>query len=303
MKNFIARLLLVMVCLAPLAARAQQAKVVAACGTVPLPLAVGSTQYMTIDVNGNSCMGNGTIGGLAVTDGLGTDTTGAFTGTGAGTLNASIDGFASAKIQIKGTYAAFTVTTNASSDGGTTFVPLQCALTDGSQVGASFSLAANQSAEIACGHQSGDDTLQLSTAAGPATGTANIDISPSAFPSMDGATIGTFVKGNSNVLQGNGSGTTGAVVGTLMATATTTVYICGFSVSATGTGAVGPITIAGLIGSSQIWSLTAVAAGGAITQAFNPCIPASAVNTNITTTTTADATASAVNVNSWGYKQ
>jgi hypothetical protein len=40
-----------------------------------------------------------------------------------------------------------------------------------------------------------------------------------------------------------------------------------------------------------------------ITLTFTPCIPASAVNTNITIITTADGTASNVDVNSWGYNK
>lgn len=101
---------------------------------------------------------------------------------------------------------------------------------------------------------------------------------------------------------GNAVGTTGAVVGTLAAVATKTTYICGFSVSAIGTGPIGPITIAGPT-TSLIFQLTAVATGSVLTQSFTPCIPASAVNTTITTTTTADGTASNVAVNSWGYQQ
>ncbi len=82
-----------------------------------------------------------------------------------------------------------------------------------------------------------------------------------------------------------------------------TTYICGFNVSAIGgTAAIGPITVAGLIGSSQVYQLTSTAAGVQLTQNFNPCIPASAVNTSITITTTADGTATAVDVNSWGYR-
>jgi hypothetical protein len=62
--------------------------------------------------------------------------------------------------------------------------------------------------------------------------------------------------------------------------------------------------ISGLIGSSQTYQGSAVAAGGTVaSQIFQPCIPASAVNTNIVTTTTADGTGTAVNVNSWGYRQ
>lgn len=144
-------------------------------GGVPLPVSQGTAAAITA--------------GWPVTDGAGTDATGTITGTGASTVNASIDGFSSAKIQIKGTYAGFTVNTLVSSDGGTTFVPLQCALTSGGAAATSFILTANQSIEIACGHQSGDDTLQLQTSTGPATGTANVDISPSAFPSDDGQTV------------------------------------------------------------------------------------------------------------------
>lgn len=105
-------------------------------------------------------------------------------------------------------------------------------------------------------------------------------------------------------LTGNGAGTTGAVVGTLASAAGKTVFICGFNVSAIGgTGAVGPITIAGLITSSMVYQMASTASGNTVGQSFMPCIPASATNTNITTTTTADGTASTVNVNSWGYIQ
>jgi len=108
----------------------------------------------------------------------------------------------------------------------------------------------------------------------------------------------------STALTGNATGTTGAVVGTLTAAATKTAYICGFTVSAIGgTAAVGPITVAGLIGSSMVFQISSSAAGVNFSQTFSPCIPASAVNTNITITTTADGTATAVDVNSWGYRQ
>jgi hypothetical protein len=105
-------------------------------------------------------------------------------------------------------------------------------------------------------------------------------------------------------ITGNAAGTVGAVVGTLAATAGKTSYICGFEVSAIGgTAAIGPITIAGLIGSSMIFQGSSSAAGGTIAQkTFAPCIPASATNTAITITTTANGTATAVNVNSWGYQ-
>ncbi len=103
-------------------------------------------------------------------------------------------------------------------------------------------------------------------------------------------------------LAGNATGTTGAVVGTLTSAAAKTAYISGFSVSAIGgTAAVGPITVAGLAGGSQVYSLNSSAGGSTLVVNFAQAIPASAVNTNITVTTTADGTATAVAVNSWGF--
>jgi hypothetical protein len=103
---------------------------------------------------------------------------------------------------------------------------------------------------------------------------------------------------------GNSAGTTGAVVGTLAAVSGKTTYLCGFDVSAIGgTAAVGPVVVAGLIGSSMTYQLTSTAAGVTFSRTYTPCIPASATNVAITTTTTADGTASAVDVNSWGYQQ
>lgn len=104
-------------------------------------------------------------------------------------------------------------------------------------------------------------------------------------------------------ITGNAAGTTGSVVGTLSGTSGKTTYICGFDVSALGgTAAVGPITVAGLIGSSMIYQFSSLAAGNTLQKNFPVCVPASAQNTSITITTTADGTASAVDVNSWGYQ-
>ncbi len=106
-------------------------------------------------------------------------------------------------------------------------------------------------------------------------------------------------------ITGNATGSTGAVVGTLAAAASKTTFICGFNVSTIGgTAASSPVTVAGLIGSSQVYQMPLNTTTGQIliTQNFNPCIPASAVNTAITITTTAAAAATAVDVNSWGYQ-
>jgi hypothetical protein len=106
-------------------------------------------------------------------------------------------------------------------------------------------------------------------------------------------------------ITGNSTGSTGAVVGTLAASSTgKTTFICGFSVDAIGgTAAAGPITVAGLVGSSMVFQLTSSASGAFREKSFTPCISASAANTAITVTTTADGTATAVDVNSWGYQQ
>src|SRR5215469_3303557 len=109
------------------------------------------------------------------------------------------------------------------------------------------------------------------------------------------------------IITGNAAGSTGAVVGTLAARTGVTTYICGFNVSAIGgTATVGPITVAGLVGSSQVYQAPVNGTAPAPTVAaftFYPCIPASAPNTAITVTTTANGTATAVDVNSWGFQQ
>jgi hypothetical protein len=105
-------------------------------------------------------------------------------------------------------------------------------------------------------------------------------------------------------IQGNGTGTTGSVVGTLAGVASKTTYLCDFDVSAIGgTATVGPIVVAGLLGGSKTYQLASATAGTTMSKVFNPCLPASAANTAITITTTADGTATAVDVNSSGYQR
>lgn len=129
--------------------------------------------------------------------------------------------------------------------------------------------------------------------------TGGATISPQPYPPVVacGAACATPITGNA-------TGSTGAVVGTLAAAAAKTTYICGFNISATGgVATIGPIVVAGLVGSSQTYQLFSTATGAQLPVTFSPCIPGSAVNTAITITTTADGTASAVDVNSWGYQQ
>lgn len=125
----------------------------------------------------------------------------------------------------------------------------------------------------------------------------------SAFPTIPSSQYPGNAVAAANPITGNATGTTGAVVGTLAAAASKTTFICGFAISATGgVATLGPITVAGLIGSSMVFQLFSTASGVNLSQQFNPCIPASAANTAITITTTADGTATAVDVNSWGYQ-
>jgi hypothetical protein len=126
-------------------------------------------------------------------------------------------------------------------------------------------------------------------------GTAEASVAPSVV--SIGIPFTTFI-------QGNATGSTGAVVGTLAGTAGKTTYLCDFDVSAVGgTAAIGPVVVAGLLGGSKTYQLTAPASNPPLSKNFNPCLPASAVNTAITITTTADGTATAVDVNSSGYQQ
>lgn len=139
--------------------------------------------------------------------------------------------------------------------------------------------------------QSGPTTAECD----PVNSSNPLPVSPSAFPT------------GAAPITGNAAGSTSAVVGTLAAAAAKTTYICGFNVQAIGgTATVGPITVAGLKGSSQVYQtdVNSATVGKTVAAAsFSPCIPASAVNTAITITTTADGTATAVDVNSWGYQQ
>lgn len=102
-----------------------------------------------------------------------------------------------------------------------------------------------------------------------------------------------------------GTGTTGAVTATMAATPGRTNWVCSVQVSALGgTATVGPITITGLKGGNTLtYQVASLASGNFLIIPFQPCFPASAVNTAIAAATTADGTASAVDVNILGYLQ
>ena len=107
-----------------------------------------------------------------------------------------------------------------------------------------------------------------------------------------------------SAITGNAAGVTGAVVGTLAASVGKYTYICDFDVSAIGgTAAVGPIVVAGIVGSSKTYQASSSAVGITLSKTFTPCLQSNAPNTAITITTTANGTATAVNVNSSGFQQ
>lgn len=131
------------------------------------------------------------------------------------------------------------------------------------------------------------------------------DVTPLSIKITNPTPITPYPTG-SFAITGNSVGSTAAVVGTLAAFPGRTTYICGFNVQAIGgTATVGPITVAGLTGSSQVYQtdVNSATVGKTVAQAsFAPCIPSATLNTAITITTTANGTATAVDVNSWGYQ-
>lgn len=188
----------------------------------------------------------------------------------------------------------------------------------------SGALTANQSVNVAQFGGISTSTGQVAVSTTPVTATNTalvvdlrpdspgiITLGPAAVANSVPFTLSSQYPTNATTttptaITGNAAGSTAAVVGTLAAASGKTTFICGFNVQALGgTASVGPITIAGLVGSSQIYQtvLNSATLGQQVASAtFSPCIPASSGNTAITITTTADGTATAVDVNSWGYQ-
>lgn len=267
---------------------AQTARVVTTCNAGGY--AAGPTQPLVQDINGNACVA---VVGLEQPDVTGTFTNGTQT---ASVTSTSQDGFGTALISISGTYGTASGVFELSDDSGTTWFPMAIARSDGSGSEIGYTNLTNVSRAWLIPVAAMDLIRIRSTAV--ASGTANIRISSTSVQTSPVPPVIAQISGNA-------AGTTGAVVGTLAAAALKTTFICGFNVQAIGgTAAIGPVTVAGLIGASQVYQGSSSVAGGPVAAAsFTPCVPASAVNTAITITTTANGTATAVNVNSWGYQQ
>jgi len=285
------KLLLALLLLLPTVAHAQTARVVTTCGTLPQAYAAGATRDLTQDVNGNQC---GQVSMIGVEQ---PDVTGTFTNATQTTsiTSTSQDGYGTALISITGTYGTASAAFELSDDGGTTWSALSIARADGSGSETGYTGLTNLTRAWII-PVAGIDLIRVRSTA-VASGTVNVRISST---SVQTSPIPTIIA----QIGGNASGTTGAVVGTLAAAANKLTYLCDFDISAIGgAAAVGPIVVAGGIGGSKTYQLTASATGAFLSKNFNPCLQSSAVNTAITITTTADATATAVNVNSSGYQQ
>lgn len=263
--------------------------ILCAFNTVPPTIAPGKVGFI-------QCGSNGQLTSIGVEQ---PDVTGTFTNATQTTsvTSTSQDGYGTVLLTITGTYGTASAVFELSDDSGTTWFPLSAARADGSGSDLGYTSLTNTSRAWIIPVAGFDLVRVRSTAV--ASGTVNVRFSSTSVQTSPVPQVVTQIAGNA-------SGSTGAVVGTLAAAAGKLTYICGFNVQALGgVASVGPVVIAGLIGSSQTYQTgvnsTSVAQVAAAT--FTPCIQSSAPNTAITITTTADGTATAVNVNAWGYQQ
>jgi hypothetical protein len=194
------------------------------------------------------------------------------------------------------------------------------AVASGAFASGSIASGALASGSIASGAMVDLITFQGTKAAG--TAAANSLLAGAIFnttaPTLtDGQQAALHVSNRGGLLLGNGypagstpitisgTGTTGATTATLATGASVTTYICGFSIRANATAAVtGNATITGTItGTLNFTQWTApLASGLGITEnIFNPCVPASAVNTGIAIISAAPGTGGVVSVTGWGY--
>jgi hypothetical protein len=101
------------------------------------------------------------------------------------------------------------------------------------------------------------------------------------------------------------TGTTTATTATLATGASVTTYICGFSIRANATAAATNNatvtgTITGTLNFTQ-WTAPNASGLGVTEEIFNPCVPASAVNTSIAVVSGAPGASGVVSVTAWGY--
>lgn len=299
-------------------AQNMRATTVAACGAQGYD--AGQPRDVVQDVSGKLCTGGGgstsnqgTPGSISagwpIVSGEPADTTGTFTNATQSTAIAtpSADGYQTATITIKGTYATATATFLASDDGGTTYYPIQCARTDGSVAELGYTSLTNVSRAWYCPIHGFDSVEVLSSAV--ATGTVNVRISISAFPTAFGGleagvptdkngtqadfTLPTLVVSSQQKPNGATQAGASAAASNSINTATMTAqsgktnYVCQVTFTADGstTGLAVAPTITGLLGGTRTFAFNfpaGVAVGApSLVMNFSPCLPASATNTAI----------------------
>lgn len=253
------------------AALAQSAVVVSSCGTPPSTYVAGTTRYPTVDTTGNLC---------------------------------SLLVATSSSIVTGNVAGAATDSGNPVKVGGI-FLTSPPTYTNGQRT--DLQADSRGSIKMSIMGPASTNAVAVNTTADTLANT--IALNTNGFEliwngtSWDKYRIGPYQTGQTPIL-GVGTGTTGAVTGTLAAAASKTTFICGFDISATGgVASLGPITVTGLSGGTFTYQLFSTATGVNLQKTFNPCYPASAVNTAIVVTTTADGTATAVDVNVHGFQQ
>lgn len=272
------------------------AKVVATCGTVsPTPHA-GQTYALTMDVTGKLCSSGsgGGGGGLSVTDTSAfAATVSQFTPVG-GQYNSSQQTISSG---FSGMFAMSPIRSEYI-DTQTTNNNLYAAVTSG--VGTPGS--AIPSTGIMTGGSDGTNFRDFLTST---TGHLVIDCGSAGGTCLTSTVSPTPYPATAVPITISATGTTAATAGTLTAPAGHTMYLCGYSVRGNATAAANvQNTITGLVSGTwthQFWVAPLASGLGVDEQIFTPCIPASAVSTNIVITSGAPGSGGNVTVTANGY--
>lgn len=135
-------------------------------------------------------------------------------------------------------------------------------------------------------------------------------LSPSAVVSAGSAAIGKVGTGYTAAqtpITVSSIGTTGSANAILPGVAGKTTYICGWTVDSDATAAsAGAMNVQGTIVATLNYRMTTAAnSAGTATKAqiYTPCIPASAVNTQIAVVTAAPGAGGNVAISAWGYQE
>lgn len=119
-------------------------------------------------------------------------------------------------------------------------------------------------------------------------------------------TYPTLYSAQTTATTNSAVGTTGVTTATLAAVAAKFTYLCGFTITSDATAALaGTATVTGPVGGTMsfIQNVGTATAAGTLTQAFQPCIQSSAVNTAIVVNSIAAGVGGNTAVVAWGYQQ